>query len=218
MDAANTCTDADTLYQLLESTFGGKECWPTTDCTTAVPSGACCLHLSCSGFKHGMLALVTNIEPLYLSQCFAVGTWSLLDVCCMCASSKLLHSAWLQLLRQHPSPAWLVTAVADVASAKTPAIQSKATAVMKWLLDSLSEGGLAQHPGVPAGLLTIPNIPLQLAEQLCRYGVRVPYEQIVAAARWRVAGKAASSTAPPLSARQAYDAAQLAGSLLSIVL
>jgi hypothetical protein len=131
----------------------------------------------------------------------------------MCASSKLLRSTWLQLLRQHPSPAWLVTAVADVASAKTPAIQSKATAVVKWLLESLSEAALAQHPGVPAGPLNIPNIPLQLAEQLCKYGVRVPYNQIVAAARRRVAGKAASSTATPMSARQAYDAHQLAGIL-----
>jgi hypothetical protein len=129
----------------------------------------------------------------------------------MCASSKLLRSAWLQLLRQHPSPAWLVTAVADVVNAKAPAIQSKATAIMVWLLDSLSEAGLAQHPGVPAGLLTIPNIPLQLAEQLCSYGVRVPYKQIVAAAGRRVAGKAVSSTATPPSARQACDAHQLAG-------
>jgi hypothetical protein len=131
----------------------------------------------------------------------------------MCASSKLLRSAWLQLLKQHPSPAWLLTAVADVASAKTNAIQSKATSVVKWLQDSLSEAALAQHSSVPAGLLTIPNIPLQLAEQLCSYGVRVPYKQIVAAARRRVAGKAASSMAIPQSERQDFDAHQQAGTL-----
>jgi hypothetical protein len=127
----------------------------------------------------------------------AAGAWSLLDVCCMCASSKLLRSAWLQLLRQHPSPAWLVTAAADVAGANTPAAQAKATAVVKWLHEEcLPEAALAHHPSVAAGLLTIPNMQQQLAEQLCSYDVQVPYQQIVAAARRRVPGKAASSTVP----------------------
>jgi hypothetical protein len=112
----------------------------------------------------------------------------------MCASSKLLRSAWLQLLRQHPSPAWLMTAVADVAGANTPAIQAKATAVLAWLLECLPKGALARHPSVSAGLLTIPSIPQQLAEQLCRYGVEVPYQQIVAAARRRIPGTASSGT------------------------
>jgi hypothetical protein len=113
----------------------------------------------------------------------------------MCASSKLLRSTWLQLLMQQPSPAWLLTAVADAASARTPALQAKATAVVKWLLEEcLPEAALAQHPSVPAGLLSIPNIPQQLAEQLCRNDVQVPYQQIVAAARRCVPGEATSSS------------------------
>jgi hypothetical protein len=115
----------------------------------------------------------------------------------MCASSKLLRSAWLQLLRQHPSPAWLLTAVADIASAKTPAIQAKAAVLLTWLLEEcLPKRALARHPSVSAGLLTIPNIPQRIAEQLCRHGVEVPYQQIVAAARRRVAGKATSCNVP----------------------
>uniref|UniRef100_A0A383WCZ2 Uncharacterized protein n=1 Tax=Tetradesmus obliquus TaxID=3088 RepID=A0A383WCZ2_TETOB len=123
-----------------------------------------------------------------LEACFAAGVWSLLDVYCMCASSKLLRSAWLQLLRQQPDPAWLLAAVADAANARTPKLQAKATAVVRWLLHSLPEARLAEHPSVPAGLLAIPSVPCQLAETLCKLGVKVPYKEIVAAARQRVEG------------------------------
>jgi hypothetical protein len=133
----------------------------------------------------------------------------------MCSSSKLLRSAWLQLLRQHPSPTWLLTAVADVASARIPVIQAKATALLNWLLECLPKPALAHHPSVPAGLLTIPNIQQQVAEQLCRYGAEVPYDQIVAAARRRVPGKATCSNVPRLPTRQAAGRAQqIAGLLL----
>jgi hypothetical protein len=121
----------------------------------------------------------------------AAGVWSLLDACRMCASSKMLRSAWLQLLQQQPSPTWLLAAVADAASAKTPALLTKAIAVMRWLLTNLAEARLAQHPSIPAGLLTIPRIPLVVAEELCKQGVVVPYKAIAAAARQCVAGEPA---------------------------
>jgi hypothetical protein len=197
MDASATCTDADTMYQVFELSFGGEHRWRTTGYTTVLPSVACCTHLTCSGCRSRPQQLLMTLKYPILHSCCAAGAWSLLDVCCMCASSKLLRSAWLQLLRQQPSPAWLLTAVADAASARTPALQAKATAVVKWLLEEcLPEAALAQHPSVPVGLLTIPNIPKQLAEQLCRNGVQVPYQQIVAAARRRVPGKAPQSTVP----------------------
>jgi hypothetical protein len=82
----------------------------------------------------------------------------------MCASSKLLHSAWLQLFRQQPNPAWLLAAVADAAQARTPQLQAKATAVVRWLLQNLPEARLAEHPSIPAGLLAIPNVPFLLAK------------------------------------------------------
>jgi hypothetical protein len=107
----------------------------------------------------------------------------------MCASSKVLRSAWLQLLRQQPNPAWLLAAVADAADARTPALQAKATAVVRWLLNTLPGARLAEHPSIPAGLLTIPCMPPQLAKELCELGVRVPYQGIVAAARQCVEGE-----------------------------
>jgi hypothetical protein len=121
----------------------------------------------------------------------AAGAWSLLDVCYMCASSKLLGSAWLQLLKQQPSPTWLVAAAADAVQASTPALQAKATKVMRWLLDRLPEARLAEQPSALAGLLTIPRMPLNLAVELCsqEVGVRLSYADIAAAARRGVAGK-----------------------------
>jgi hypothetical protein len=107
----------------------------------------------------------------------------------MCASSKLLRAAWLQLLKQQPNPAWLVAAAADAARAKTPYLQAKATSVVRWLLKSLPEAQLAQHPSTPAGLLSIPQMPLKLAKELCSLGVKVPFKEMVAAARKRVAGE-----------------------------
>jgi hypothetical protein len=121
----------------------------------------------------------------------AAGAWSLLDVCCMCASSKLLGSAWLQLLKQQPSPSWLVAAAADAAQASTPSLQAKATKVMRWLLKSLPEARLAQQPSALAGLLSIPRMPHSLAFQLCsvEVGVRMSYADIAAAARRGVPGE-----------------------------
>uniref|UniRef100_A0A383WCZ8 Uncharacterized protein n=1 Tax=Tetradesmus obliquus TaxID=3088 RepID=A0A383WCZ8_TETOB len=123
-----------------------------------------------------------------LEASFTAGAWSLLDVCCMCASSKLLRSAWLQLLGQQPNPTWLVAAVADAAHARTTKLEARATAVVRWLLHSLPEARLAEHPSIPAGLLAIPRMPKHLAQELCRLGVKVPYKGIVAAARHRVPG------------------------------
>uniref|UniRef100_A0A383WD07 Uncharacterized protein n=1 Tax=Tetradesmus obliquus TaxID=3088 RepID=A0A383WD07_TETOB len=79
-------------------------------------------------------------------------------------------------------------AVADAANAKTPKLQAKAIAVVHWLLNSLPEARLAEHPSIPAGLLAIPSVPQHLARELCHLGVKVPYKQIVAAARQRVEG------------------------------
>jgi hypothetical protein len=73
--------------------------------------------------------------------------------------------------------------------------------------ECLPGAALAHHPSVPAGLLTIPNIQQQLAEQLCRYGVQFSYQEVVAAARRRVPGEANRSTVLWLPARQAGDAA-----------
>uniref|UniRef100_A0A383WEQ8 Uncharacterized protein n=1 Tax=Tetradesmus obliquus TaxID=3088 RepID=A0A383WEQ8_TETOB len=123
-----------------------------------------------------------------LEATFAAGAWSLLDVCCMCASSKLLRSAWLQLLRQQPKPAWLLAAVADAAHAKTLPLRVKANAVMHWLLNSLPEARLAEHPSIPAGLLAIPRMPENVAKEMYKLGIRVPYKNIVAAARLGVEG------------------------------
>uniref|UniRef100_A0A383WFI4 Uncharacterized protein n=2 Tax=Tetradesmus obliquus TaxID=3088 RepID=A0A383WFI4_TETOB len=106
----------------------------------------------------------------------------------MCASSKLLRSAWLQLLRQQPDPAWLLAAVADAAHASSLELQAKATALVHWLLNSLSEARLAEHPSIPAGLLAIPNMPRHLIKELCQLGIKVPYKEIAAAARRRVQG------------------------------
>uniref|UniRef100_A0A383VE74 Uncharacterized protein n=1 Tax=Tetradesmus obliquus TaxID=3088 RepID=A0A383VE74_TETOB len=106
----------------------------------------------------------------------------------MCASSKVLHSAWMQLLKQQPSPAWLLPAVAEAAQAKTTKLLTKATAVVRWLLSSLPEARLAEHPSIPAGLVAIPHMSRSLAKLLCESGVRVPYSEIVAAARQRVEG------------------------------
>jgi hypothetical protein len=117
----------------------------------------------------------------------AAGAWSLLDVCCLSASSKLLRAAWLQLLKQQPNPALLVAAAA--AHAATPQLQAKATAVVQWLLKSLPEAKLAEHSSTAAGLLAIPHMPLKLAKDLCISGVKVSYTEIVAAARKRVAGE-----------------------------
>jgi hypothetical protein len=121
----------------------------------------------------------------------AAGAWSLLDVCRMCASSKLLGSAWLQLLKQQPSPSWLVAAAADAAQASTSSLQAKATKVMRWLLKSLPEARLAQQPSALAGLLSIPRMPHSLAFQLCsvEVGVRMSYADIAAAARRGVPGE-----------------------------
>jgi hypothetical protein len=113
----------------------------------------------------------------------------------------MLRSAWLQLLQQQPSPTWLLAAVADAAYAKTPALQTNAVAVMRWLLTNLAEARLAQHSSIPAGLLTIPHIPLGIAEELCKQGVVVPYKAIVAAARQRVAGEPVRAIMPSLSVR-----------------
>jgi hypothetical protein len=107
----------------------------------------------------------------------------------MCASSKLLRTAWLQLLKQQPNPAWLVAAAADAAHARTSRLWSKATAVLEWLLRNLPEAQLAEHPSTPAGLLAIPHVPLKLAKKLCILGVEVPFKDIVAAARKRVPGE-----------------------------
>jgi hypothetical protein len=107
----------------------------------------------------------------------------------MCASSKLMREAWLQLLKQQPNPAWLVAAAADAAHARTSKLRAKATSVVRWLLKSLPEAQLAEHPSTPAGLLTIPDMPLHLAMDLCMLGVRVPLEEVVAAARKRVEGE-----------------------------
>jgi hypothetical protein len=153
-------------------------------------SGNCCIQ---NGYWSPVTLLI--LLALQLATFLAVNAWSLLDICCMCSSSKLLRSAWLHLLKQR-SPDWLLTAIADAATAKKHSHQAKAIALVRWLLEEcVPEAALAQHPSVPAGLLSIPRIPLRLAEQLCNHGVRVPYDQIVAAARRRVAGKAASSTA-----------------------
>lgn len=122
---------------------------------------------------------------------FAAGAWSLLDACRMCASSKLLRSAWMQLLRTQPSPHWLLAAAAEAAQAQTPQLQERAVAMVTWLLLKLPEAGLAQHPSVPAGLLAIPRMPLRLAQVLSSSGVRMPYAAIGAAARARVEGEAA---------------------------
>jgi hypothetical protein len=107
----------------------------------------------------------------------------------MCASSKLLREAWLQLLKQQPDPAWLVAAEADAAHDRTSKLRAKATSVVRWLLKSLPEAQLAEHPSTLTGLLTIPDMPLQLAMDLCMLGVKVPYKEIAAAARKRVAGE-----------------------------
>jgi hypothetical protein len=111
----------------------------------------------------------------------------------MCASSKLLCSSWVQLLRMQPSPAWLLAAVADAAQAKTPELQRKATAMVTWLLNKLPEAQLARHPSVPAGLLSIPCVPYAVAEKLCSSGVRIPYSSSIAAARARVEGEAVAA-------------------------
>ncbi|KAF6254475.1 hypothetical protein COO60DRAFT_1665105 [Scenedesmus sp. NREL 46B-D3] len=134
--------------------------------------------------------LRTSCSTLFelLEVGFAAGAWSLLDVCCMCASSKLLCSSWMQLLRRQPSPTWLLAAVADAAQAKTPALQKRAAGVVIWLLNRLPSAQLAKHPRIPAGLLAIPCIPIMLAEQLSSSGVCIPYASIVAAARARVEG------------------------------
>jgi hypothetical protein len=97
----------------------------------------------------------------------------------MCASSKLLHAAWLQLLKEQPSPAWLVAAAADAAHAANSQLQAKSIAVVGWLLKSLPEAQLAEHPSTLAGLLAIPHMPEELAKELCRFGVKVPYKEIV---------------------------------------
>uniref|UniRef100_A0A383WDP0 Uncharacterized protein n=1 Tax=Tetradesmus obliquus TaxID=3088 RepID=A0A383WDP0_TETOB len=94
-----------------------------------------------------------------------------------------------ELLRQQPDPAWLLTAVADAAYARTAQSQRKATAVVRWLLNSLPEARLAEHPSIPAGLLAINRVPQHLARELCKFGVKVPYKEIVAAARRRVEGE-----------------------------
>jgi hypothetical protein len=105
----------------------------------------------------------------------------------------------MQLLKQQPNPAWLLAAVADAARAKTSDLQAKATVVVRWLLNSLPEARLAEHPSVPAGLLTIPRIPEHLALELCKRGVRVPYAQIVAAARSGVEGEDSWAAASAVS-------------------
>jgi hypothetical protein len=110
----------------------------------------------------------------------------------MCASSKLLRSAWMQLLHTQPSPTWLLAAVADAAQAKTPELQERAIAMVSWLLLKLLKAGLAKHPSIPAGLMAIPCIPLRLAEALSMCGVRILYAHIIAAARARMEGESAT--------------------------
>jgi hypothetical protein len=150
----------------------------------------------------GLSSVNTLVSRLHMSlqllsglSFVAAGAWSLLDVCCMCASSKLLGSAWLQLLKQQPSPAWLVAAAADAVQASTPPMQAKATKVVRWLLERLPEARLAEQPSALAGLLTIPRMPMSVAVQLCNMkgGVRMSYADIAAAARRGVAGEAKSS-------------------------
>jgi hypothetical protein len=165
-------------------------------CTLAVGAAVEPL-LPCSGSHTNPAEHVCHTAHLPLTvlpplSSLAAGAWSLLDVCCMCASSKQLRSSWLQLLKQQPSPAWLVDAAADAAQASTPSLQAKATKVMRWLLRSLPEARLTEQPSALAGLLAIPRMPWKLAVELCGVGVRVPYADVVAAARRRVAGETSS--------------------------
>jgi hypothetical protein len=111
----------------------------------------------------------------------------------MCASSKLLCSTWLQLLRRQPSPAWLLAAAADAAQAQTGELHDKAIDMVNWLLHKLPEAQLAKHPSITAGLLAIPRIPLRLALDLCYSGADIPYTSIIAAARARVEGEAVTN-------------------------
>jgi hypothetical protein len=195
MGETDGTTDADALYKLLEATFAGA--WHLGGNITTLLSCTCRLLLQ---LDHCYLAQAATLPQLYIIvtlhtyRCLflpclpspVAGAWSLLDVCCMCASSKLLCSSWLQLLKQQPSPAWLVAAAADAAHASTPYLQAKDTKVMHWLLKRLPEARLAEQPSALAGL---PCMPMTLAVELCGVGVRVPYADVAAAARRRVAGE-----------------------------
>jgi hypothetical protein len=109
---------------------------------------------------------------------------------------NLCRSIWQDILRQHPSPAWLVAAAADAANpqayaapapGRQPAVtQTQLVKLVEWLLKACPE--LATAPGVAEQLLAIEGMPHDLARILCRFGVSYCFEQLVAAAGSGTAG------------------------------
>lgn len=116
----------------------------------------------------------------------------------MCTSSKQLRCDCLQLLQGQPlksTAAVLVAAVEDAARTGVSSLQEETITAVWWLLNTalspITVAELLSLSSLVKDLLFVHNMPLGLAEGLCRRGLCVQYVKVAAAAhyKWQVAGE-----------------------------